>query len=113
MSAARQDYEICRNIHTVIYKNSASFWQESRHKLIIFCKHKLEASSVWLQERTQGAFPPDSYTPIGQAAPLSPRPPRPKPLLSLTLDPTHPGPRERKGRRTRSVTQPGVVLHNV
>ena len=53
----------------------------------------MESSRV-MRTRPQEAFPPDSYSPIGQGAPLNPRPPRPKPLLSLTLDSTHPRPGE-------------------
>ena len=50
-----------------------------------------------MRELPHEALPTKSYTPIGQGGPLSPRPPRPKPLLSPKLDTPTPGTRQKKG----------------
>ena len=79
-----------------------SGWREN------VCRWRVLVVMEW-QRRRRRRLPPDSYTPIGQRAPLKPRPPRPKPLLSPTLDSTHPGLLGRKGRHIRPVSQAGVV----
>ena len=66
-----------------------------------------------MREIKQEALPPKSNVPIGQEGPLSPRPPRPKPLLSLKLGPTHLG--HQGGARDLSVNLvlEHEHLHNV
>jgi len=66
-----------------------------------------------LTELPQGALPPESYTPIGQGAPLRPRPHRPKPLLSLKLGPAHPGPHREEGEVHTACQSTSRCLHNV
>ena len=75
--------------------------------------YKSFASSYLMIDLTQEALPPKSYAPIGQEGPLSLRPPRPKPFLSLKLGPTHPW--HQGGARDLSVhlVLEHEYLHNV